>query len=338
MEEPASLNSGALTNNSELKLNTNLIENFLEMKTVDWGISDDTRKAYLHQLEAFGAFTLERGQPIEVADTAIIRSYMATLTKLGRAPTTMARSLSALRQFFLFLIAVGVRNDDPSMFVDSPSVGRPLPKILSEAAVEKLLAHARLKSDWRGARLAALVEILYATGLRVSELVSLEVGSIAREGTVLLVRGKGGKERLVPLNEPAREAMEKWEAFRSEMKIGGPWLFPSTYKPRSKRLNYGPTPTSVSPSKPKGPGHLTRAQFNRILGQLAIDAGINPKQISPHVLRHSFASHLLAHDADLREIQKMLGHADISTVQIYTHLLDERLKSLVRNHHPLAKN
>jgi integrase/recombinase XerD len=257
---------------------------------------------------------------IEAAGTDLIRDHMAALARSGKSPATMSRSLSVLRQFFRFLVAEGIRSDDPCTGVDSPRRGRPLPKILSEAEVERLLAAARFRPGWRGARLVALVEILYATGLRVSELVGLPVGALARDRSVIVVRGKGGKERMVPLSGPARAAIEAWLPLRTKMgaTVAGaasPWLFPS-------RRAAG--------------GHLSRDRFSVLLKELAKEAGLDMARVSPHVLRHAFASHLLAHDADLRAVQQMLGHADISTTQIYTHVLDERLKTLVGTYHPLA--
>lgn len=293
-------------------------EAFLEMMMVERGASLNTKNAYRSDLEAFSARIAPNGTPIEAADTEMIRSHMGALGRSGRTPSTMARNLSALRQFFRFLVAEGIRPDDPCTGVDSPRRGRPLPKILSEAEVEHLLSAARLTPGWKGIRLVALVEILYATGLRASELVGLPIGALARDGSVIVVRGKGGKERMVPLSSLAHTAIQNWLPYRSKFfDIGSvsPWLFPSR---RARR------------------GHLPRDRFNLMLKHLAVDAGLDSARISPHVLRHAFASHLLAHDADLRAVQQMLGHAVISTTQIYTHVLDERLKSLVRTFHPLA--
>ncbi len=288
------------------------------MMVVERGASLNTRNAYKRDLEAFGTRVALIGAAIEAADTEMVRAHMAALGKSGRTQATMARSLSALRQFFGFLVAEGIRSDDPCAGVDSPRRGRPLPKILSESEVERLLAAARSKPGWRGTQLVALVEILYATGLRVSELVGLPIGALARDRSVIIVRGKGAKERMVPLSTPARAAIEAWVPHRAKVAEAGSaslWLFPS-----NRALG----------------GHLPRDRFNVMLKDLAIDAGLDTARVSPHVLRHAFASHLLAHDADLRAVQQMLGHADISTTQIYTHVLDERLKTLVRTFHPLA--
>ena len=288
------------------------------MLSVERGASPKTVESYRSDLTMFEKFVAKRGEETSKTSTETVRGFMASMGNVGMAPTTMSRRLSALRQFFAFLVAEGIRNDDPTASVESPRRGRPLPKVLSEADVGKLLACARAVKGPRGVRLVALVELLYATGLRVSELVGLPVGALARDRSVVTVRGKGGKERMVPLSLPAQEAIEAWLPVRPQFMANdknSPWLFPS---------------------KSAKEGHLTRGMFALQLKELAVDAGLSVSAVSPHVLRHAFASHLLAHDADLRSVQQMLGHADISTTQIYTHVLDERLKSLVRNFHPLA--
>jgi integrase/recombinase XerD len=288
------------------------------MIVVERGAAKNTKEAYRRDLDDFSAFAAVRGGAPLTADTALVRLYITSLADRGMTATTSARRLSALRQYFKFLVAEGVRTDDPSTGVDSPRRGRPLPKILTEAEVEKLLGAAQQEAGPRGHRLVALMELLYATGLRVSELVGLPLGALARDRSVIVVRGKGGRERMVPLSEPARQAVDAWLPHRVQFMAEGaasPWLFP-VRRARS--------------------GHLSRDQFGIMLKELAASAGLDPAIVSPHVLRHAFASHMLAHDADLRSVQQMLGHADISTTQIYTHVLDERLKSLVRNYHPLA--
>lgn len=295
------------------------LDAFLEMMTVERGASVNTRAAYFRDLKDFAGFARSRGTALEKADTGVVRAYMAMLGQSDIAASTAARRLSALRQFFRFLVAENLRKDDPTAAVDMPRQAKPLPKFLSEHQVKSLLAEARKDETPEGYRQAALVELLYATGLRVSELVGLPLGGLSRDRSVVIVRGKGGKERMVPVSAPARQAIERWLEYRKEMLPAGttsPWLFPA---PRSKT------------------GHLSRSRFAAMLKRLAIAAGIDPATVSPHVLRHAFASHLLAHDADLRSVQQMLGHADISTTQIYTHVLDERLKSLVGKHHPLAR-
>lgn len=294
------------------------VERFLEMMVAERGASPRTIDAYGRDLADFAAHLARAGRPPEAASAEDVRAYLADLAAAAMTPRTMNRRLSALRQFFRFLFAEGTRGDDPTATVESPRLGRPLPKYLSEEEVERLLAAARLIEGPRGLRAVALLEILYATGLRVSELVSLPLSSVARDQPVLVVRGKGGRERMVPLSPPARDAARAWLAARADLlgkaAAGNRWLFPS----RSRD------------------GHLTRDGFAKMLGEIAVAAGVSPAKVSPHVLRHSFASHLLAHGADLRSVQQMLGHADISTTQIYTHVLDERLKSLVNRHHPLA--
>lgn len=297
------------------------IELFLEMMAAERGAAVNTLESYRRDLDDFSAFATARRRRPEDADSTLIKAYLGKLSHAGMAPGTSARRLSALRQFFRFLFLEGVRSDDPSAHVDSPRSRRPLPKNLSEADVEKLLAAARERTGPEGLRLVALLEVLYATGLRVSELVGLPLAAISRDGRFLIVRGKGGKERMIPLSDPATEALRLYrgqrDAFLSKQgrRPASTWLFPS----RSRA------------------GHLTRARFAQLLKDVARDAGIEARRVSPHVLRHSFASHLLAHGADLRSLQQMLGHADIATTQIYTHVLEERLKSLVGKAHPLAR-
>ena len=291
---------------------------FLEMMAAERGAAANTVEAYGRDLQDFSGFLHRRKRNIEAANAKNIRDYLASLRTSGMAARTRARRLSVLKQFFQFLYGERIRDDDPAAGIDSPKLGRPLPKYLSEDEVERLIQAARSKSGKEGARLTALMELLYATGLRVSELVGFPSAGLARDGQTLIVKGKGGKERMVPLSDPARDALSTYFDLRSEFLSDGgksPWLFPSSAKA----------------------GHLTRVGFAQLLKGLAIDAGLDPSRVSPHVLRHSFASHLLAHGADLRSLQQMLGHADISTTQIYTHVLEERLKSLVQQNHPLAK-
>ncbi len=294
---------------------------FLEMMTVERGAARNTIAAYRRDLQHFAEHLHARGIMPEGADAEALRTYLEALAVSGVSPRTGARRLSALRQFFRFLFSEGVRADDPSATLESPRPGRPLPKYLSEDEVTRLLEAASQRKDTHGLRLTALMEILYATGLRVSELVGLPLSAITRDERMLIVRGKGGKERMVPLTEPAMQAIAAYRALRdpdrspSVTVARSPWLFPS----RSRE------------------GHLTRVRFGQLLKELAVEAGLAPERVSPHVLRHSFASHLLAHGADLRSLQQMLGHADISTTQIYTHILDERLRALIDSAHPLAR-
>jgi integrase/recombinase XerD len=295
------------------------LESFIEMLRAERNAAQNTIEAYRRDLADLTAFLARRGTELAAADAAAIRAYLAKLHRAGMAPRTAARRLSAIRQFYRFLVGEGLRADDPVAVIDSPRQGRPLPKLIGEAEVGRLLDAARALPDADGVRMTALLELLYATGLRVSELVALPAASVMRDQRVLVVRGKGGKERMIPLHESARAAVNAWLAARStelrKKTIASPWLFPS----------HG------------GSGHLTRQRMGQLLKDLAVAAGIDRRRVSPHVLRHAFATHLLDHGADLRSVQKMLGHADIATTQIYTHVADERLKTLVRDHHPLAK-
>jgi len=261
----------------------------------------------------------ERGDPLAEADGGAIRAYLAHLHAQGLAERTAARRIATLRQFYGFLYAEGWRTDDPTQALDGPTPKRPLPKVLGEDEVDRLLAEARALEGPRGLRLAALVELLYATGLRVSELVTLPERAARRRSDTLVIAGKGGNERMVPINQPARDALTAYLPLRASFLPAGEdagWLFPS----RTSRA-----------------GHLTRDRVAQLLKDLAVQAGIDPTRVSPHVVRHAFATHLLANGADLRSLQQMLGHADISTTQIYTHVLDARLKELVTERHPLAQ-
>lgn len=296
------------------------INGFLEMMAAERGAADNTLESYRRDLDDFAVFAVKQGGGVETADTALIRAYLGRLAKAGMAPSTSARRLSALRQFYRFLHAEGVRPDDPSRAVDSPRQGRAVPKYLSEDEVDRLLAAARRRGGAEGLRLTALMEVLYATGLRVSELVGLPLSALGRDGRILTVRGKGGKERLVPLTEPAMDAVADYLDVRAS-------FLPKRNPEKSQRFLF--------PSRGKD-GYLTRARFAQVLKELAAQAGLPSAKVSPHVLRHSFASHLLAHGADLRALQQMLGHADIATTQIYTHVLEERLRALVDAAHPLS--
>ncbi len=275
-----------------------------------------TVDAYRRDLGDFAAFLAARGGSLAGANAEAVRAYLSHLAA-RMAPGTSARRLSCLRQFYRFLFSDGMRDDDPTAAIDSPRKTRPLPKVLSESEVDRLLAAARERDGAEGARLVALVELLYATGLRVSELVSLPLAALRGDPRLLIVRGKGGRERMVPLGDMAARAVSAYLEVRDRFVRPGaasPWLFASR---------------SAS-------GHLTRHRLGQLLKELAQAAGIELRRVSPHVLRHAFASHLLAHGAGLRAVQKMLGHADIATTQIYTHVLEARLKALVRDHHPLA--
>jgi integrase/recombinase XerD len=300
-----------------------LIALYLDMLAAERGASKNTLAAYARDLDDLSAELGAVAQDIASATSDHLRAYLAGLSRRKLKPASVARRLSAVRQLYRFLYTEGHRGDDPAAVIEGPKRGRSLPKILSVAQVDGLLAHARkgvaadtLAERLRAARLVCLLEVLYATGLRVSELVSLPEAAARRDQRMLVVRGKGGRERLVPLNDAARRAMADYLALREQAKLGrSKWLFPS----------FGES------------GHLTRQHFARELKSLAGTAGLKPATVSPHVLRHAFASHLLQNGADLRVVQSLLGHADISTTQIYTHVLAERLKSMVRDLHPLAE-
>jgi len=289
------------------------------------GAARNTVESYGRDLRHFSVFTNARNRAVEDASQAMIRNYLKSLSESGMAAGTSARRLSSLRQFFRFLYAERVRGDDPTAGLDSPRLGKRIPKFLSEDEVEGLMAAAQARPGRDGLRLVALLEILYATGLRASELVGLPLYALSRDGQMLVVRGKGDKERMVPLSEPAKDAVEEYLLVREK------------YIPRGKGKGRSSVANNwLFPSRSKD-GHLTRARLAQLLMEIAVEAGLSPKQVSSHVLRHSFASHLLAHGADLRSLQQMLGHADIATTQIYTHVLDERLKALVNDAHPLSE-
>ncbi|WP_425407367.1 site-specific tyrosine recombinase XerD [Hwanghaeella sp.] len=294
------------------------VEPFLEMLMVERGAAANTIEAYRRDLIDYCGFLKSRSVAPDTADSDHIRQYLAGLARQGVKASTAARRLSSLRQFHKFLFAEAIRQDDPTVVIDAPRRGRPLPKIMSEEDVDRLLAAAGADVGPEGTRLQCLLELLYATGMRVSELVTLPVTAVLRDEPFLLIRGKGDKERIVPISLPARLAVNAYLEDRSEHLPDGresPFLFPS----RGKE------------------GHLTRQRFGQILKELALEAGLDPAKVSPHVLRHAFASHLLANGADLRVVQQLLGHADISTTQIYTHVQEERLKALVEANHPLAR-
>jgi integrase/recombinase XerD len=302
-----------------------LVDGFLEMIAAERGAAKNTLDAYTRDLADYAAHVAAAGASLLTADSETARGYLAALDAQGLAPATAARRLSALRQLHRFLYAEGHRSDDPTSVLAGPKRGRPLPKVLSVKEVDRLLsvaaesaADAALPFAARLAacRMSALLELLYATGLRVSELVALPAGAIRSTTLMLAVKGKGGKERLAPLTEAAKSAVAAWRAMLAG--IAGdkpsPWLFPAD----------------------GAAGHLSRQVFARDLKSAAARAGLAADRVSPHVLRHAFASHLLQNGADLRIVQQLLGHADIATTQIYTHVLDERAKAMVRDLHPLA--
>src|SRR4030088_1564988 len=308
-----------------------LINLFLDMLAAGQGAGKNTLDAYRRDLTDFSEFLARTGRGFAGAETQALRDYLADLDARGLKSSSVARRLSAMRHLFRFLLNERIRRDNPAAILSGPKRGRGLPKVLSISDVDRLLTRAKAFSETpeasplprlRALRLYCLLEVLYATGLRVSELVALPRSAARRDARMIVVRGKGNKERLVPLNEASRQAMADYlaamEALKPENKknaAGSKWLFPS----------FGES------------GHLSRQHFARDLKELATAAGLAPRLVSPHVLRHAFASHLLHNGADLRIVQTLLGHTDISTTQIYTHVVEERLKSLVRDLHPLAE-
>lgn len=308
-----------------------LITLFLDMLAAEQGAGDNTLQAYRRDLTDFSEFLSHAGVTFVTAETQQLRDYLADLDTRGYKSSSVARRLSAMRHLFRFALSERIRSDDPAAILSGPKRGRGLPKVLSIADVDRMLTKARELAaaaeaaslhQVRALRLYCLLEVLYATGLRVSELVSLPLSASRRDARMIVVRGKGDKERLVPLNDASRQAMADYlaamQALTSTRKksiASAKWLFPS----------FGES------------GHLTRQHFARDLKELAAAAGLAPRLVSPHVLRHAFASHLLHNGADLRIVQTLLGHTDISTTQIYTHVVEERLKSLVRDLHPLAE-
>ena len=308
-----------------------LINLFLDMLAAEQGAGDNTLDAYRGDLTDFQGFLAGSGKSFADVETEALRDYLADLDARGFKSSSVARRLSALRHLFRFLLNERIRSDDPAAVLSGPKRGRGLPKVLSISDVDRLLVQAKAQTTapessapqrLRALRFYCLLEVLYATGLRVSELVALPRSASRRDARMIVVRGKGDKERLVPLNEASRQAMAEYlqamEALKPEKKknaAASKWLFPS----------FGES------------GHLTRQHFARDLKELAAAAGLSPRLVSPHVLRHAFASHLLHNGADLRIVQTLLGHTDISTTQIYTHVVEERLKSLVRDLHPLAE-
>ena len=308
-----------------------LIHLFLDMLAAEQGAGENTLQAYLHDLTDFCQFLARARETFATVQTDALRDYLGDLDARGFKSSSVARRLSAMRHLFRFLLNERIRSDDPAAILSGPKRGRGLPKVLSISDVDSMLTRAKELAEAPGAshaqrlramRLYCLLEVLYATGLRVSELVSLPRSAARNNAGMIVVRGKGGKERLVPLNDVSRRAMTDYlvatEALSSGKKQStapSRWLFPS----------FGES------------GHLTRQHFARDLKELASASGLAPRLVSPHVLRHAFASHLLHNGADLRIVQTLLGHTDISTTQIYTHVVEERLKSLVRDLHPLAE-
>ncbi|UNE54204.1 site-specific tyrosine recombinase XerD [Bartonella machadoae] len=301
-----------------------VIERFLEMMSAERGAATHTLSAYQHDLQWAQNELSSHSRSLFSAQRKDLMSLLSLMHTLGFTASSQARRLSTLRQFYQFLYAEGLRADDPSYDIDAPRQGRPLPKVISEGAVTKLLDLAQLeveqadygsKNHFRALRLQVLIEMLYATGLRISELVSLPVQAVRGGGCSLLVRGKGKKERMVLLSKKARQVLTQWLNLRDQGNDAeSPYLFPAHSET----------------------GYIARQVVARDLKGLANRSGITSRHFSPHVLRHAFASHLLQNGADLRAVQHLLGHSDIATTQIYTHVLEEGLYRLVNEHHPLA--
>jgi len=295
------------------------LEAFLEMMAAERAAAANTLTAYARDLEDASAWLGGQGRDLSDATATEIEAYFTDLGARGLSPATAARRRAAVRQFYRFVLGEGWRADDPSRRVDAPKKGRPLPKVLSREEIDRLIAASAAKDGAAGLRLSAMVEVVYASGLRISELLSLPLAALARDPAYLIVRGKGGKERLAPLNDAARAAVKAYLPVRPAFVSAGlkdsPWLFPS---------------------RARG-GRLTARRFAQLLDEAARNAGIDPDKVSPHVLRHAFATHLLEGGADLRVVQTLLGHADIATTQIYTHVAQDRLREVVETKHPLSK-
>lgn len=302
-----------------------LIPLFLDMMAAERGAAANTLSAYRRDLDDAAARLAARGVALDAASPGDLESLLTAWAADGLAASTAARRLSALKRFYRFLLKDGRRGDDPAAGLSGPSRPRALPKVLSEGDVEALFEAADRLQGPGGARARALLELLYAAGLRVSELVTLPLSAVARAEACLVVRGKGGKERLAPITASAVDAVEAYKQHRT------------THLPAKTAASRRKAEGFLFPSSSAAGGHLTRERFAQILKALALEAGLDPARVSPHVLRHAFATHLLANGADLRSVQTLLGHADVSTTEIYTHVLEERLAALVRDAHPLSR-
>ncbi|WP_374348352.1 tyrosine recombinase [Phenylobacterium sp.] len=295
------------------------VEAFLEMMAAERAAAHNTLTAYGKDLADASGFLAGLGRDFGSATAEDIEAYFAELGARGLSPATAARRRASVRQFYRFVLGETWRSDDPSRRVEAPRKGRPLPKVVSRDEVDRLIAAAGARDGGEGIRLACMVELIYASGLRISELTALPLAALARDPAYLIVTGKGGKDRLAPLNAQARAAVKAWlevrKAFLPKGDKANPWLFPSRGKA----------------------GRLTPRRFAQLLDEAAADAGIDPARVSPHVLRHAFATHLLEGGADLRVVQKLLGHADIATTQIYTHVASDRLTEVVATKHPLGR-
>lgn len=303
----------------------NWISLYAEAQAAELGAAENTRLSYGRDLLGFSDWLGRQGRSFKTAERADIESYLIACEAEGLAQSTRARRLSSIKQLYRFAFEEGWRTENPTLQIRGPGRSKRLPKTLSEDEVSSLLTAARSmgKTAYDRARNTCLIEVLYATGLRASELVELPISAVRGDPRMILVRGKGDKERMVPLSPPARSALTDWLTHRDAAED-------------IARLEKGKKPSPfVFPSRAKA-GHFTRVGFYQLIKEIAIHAGLSPDKVTPHVMRHAFATHLLAHGADLRAIQTLLGHADLSTTEIYTHVLDERLKELVLTHHPLA--
>jgi len=302
-----------------------LVESFLDMMSAERGAAQNTLDAYARDILAFAEDCARRGCDLKTADRDRVRAHLAVLSAAAIKPSSQARKLSALRRFYGFLYSEGIRRDDPCGAVEAPRLSRPLPKILSAEEALKLVDAARVgdEDSAERARLLCIVEMLYASGLRISELVGLPLASVRTRERFIHVRGKGGRERLAPVGAAAREALEVYLSFRD------------SFMPRGK-LGIAAA-RYLFPSRGAG-SHLTRRRCHQMLKTLAVKAGIDPDRLSPHVLRHAFATHLVEGGADLRSVQTLLGHADIATTQIYTHVARDRLKRTMEMAHPLSRD
>jgi len=295
------------------------IDAFLEMMAVERAAARNTLTAYEKDLTDAGGFLAGRGRDLADASAEDIEAYFQHLGERGASPATAARRRASVRGFYRFVLGEGWRTDDPSRRVDAPKQGRPLPKVLSRDEIDRIIAAASARDGAAGLRLGCMVELIYASGLRISELLALPLAAVARDPAYLIVRGKGGKERLAPLNDAARTAIQVYlparKSFFAKGLTDSPWLFPSR----------------------GAGGRLTARRFAQMLDEAAMAAGVDRAKVSPHVLRHAFATHLLEGGADLRAVQTLLGHADIATTQIYTHVTSDRLTAVVESAHPLSR-
>ena len=302
-----------------------LEEIFIDMLTVERGLSLNTRLAYRNDLKEISLFLKSHANSLLTAEERDIRDFISQLHSKGVSAKTIARKISSIKQFFRFLVSENIKSKNPSLNLDRPKGESKIPQVLSESEVSLLLEKSMENSSPGGKRLYCLLEILYATGMRVSELVGLPLSSLGKNFSHIIVSGKGDRERFVPLNDTAKKALEDYLAVREQFLIKSKKKTPSA----NVQLKW------LFPSSSKN-GYVTRVRFFQELKYLAIECNLDPKKISPHVLRHSFATHLLERGADLKTIQQLLGHADISTVQIYTRVQNKHLKRMVDKKHPLS--